>query len=107
MLVWPFSFFSYLAQRLLLPVEHVLPWFGFAMRGSILLISGVTTVLTPFFLFLTVVNNTEDSLAVRVIVSLIHAVWWSLVLCIVGFAFLLVAVGLPALLIDIVSMLMS
>ncbi len=102
LLVWPFSLFNaFLARELLLPVERVLPWFGFALRNSLFVVSAVTTAVTPLFLFLTVINNTSDRLSVRLAVALIHAIWWSLVICLVGSAFLMLALGVPALVVDL------
>ena len=108
LLVWPFSLFNaFVARELLVPVERVLPWFGFALRNSMLLVSGVTTAVTPLFVFLTVINNTSDPLSVRLVVALIHSIWWSLVICLVGSAFLMLALGAPAIVVDLGLMLVG
>ena len=78
-----------------------MPWFSFVLRSGLLLISGTVTMLTPFFLFLTIINNASDALHVRIAVSLIHAIWWGLLLCFVGSFVLLVFGGIPALLVDL------
>jgi hypothetical protein len=105
LLVWPFSLFNaFLARVLILPVERVLPWFGFALRNSLFLVSAVTTAFTPLFVFLTFINNANDRLSVRVAFALVHALWWSLVIVLVGGAFLMVAFGVPALVADLVLM---
>ena len=101
MLVWPFSFFNYLAVEMVRPFEHSLPWFAFALHGSLVAVSSLTTLCVPFFLFLTLVNN-NDPLLTRVMLSIVHMLWWSLVITIVGSVLCVLFAGVPALVLDLV-----
>ena len=96
-LFWPFSFFNYVVERYVSQLDALLPWFAVALRYSLLLISGTVTILTPFFWFLTIINaDANESLKMRVFVSGVHSIWWSLMLCFVGTGALMMVFGLPA-----------
>jgi hypothetical protein len=101
LLFWPLSFFNYIAEGLVAPIENSVPWFAFALRTSLVIVSGATTLVMPFFLFLTLVNS-SDPMHTRVALSLLHAVWWSLVISIVGSVLLVLFTGAPALILDFV-----
>jgi hypothetical protein len=58
--------------------------------------------MLPFFIFLTLVNNTSDPPFVRVALSLLHSFWWSLVISLVGSVLLFFLLALPALFLDVV-----
>ena len=99
-LFWPFSFFNYVVERYVNQLDLVVPWFSMTLRWSLLLISAAVTFLTPFFWFVTIINNT-DAFHVRVAVSVIHSIWWSLLLSFVGTGVFMVLLGAPALTFDV------
>lgn len=99
--VWPFSVFQVFLKENLKFLDF-LPWTAFVLRSSLLVASAVAAALTPIFLFLTIINmNSSDSLRVRVALSLLHALWWSLLITLLGSVACVALFTPPALLADV------
>lgn len=71
-------------------------------RTSLLIVSFVVSISIPLFWFLTYINqNPTDTTLMKTLNSLVHSVWWSLILSVVGSMFLFFLFGFPAIVVDL------